>query len=72
MKTARALGARAAGLEDAEETKRIARPGVPQQDIVVTPRPGAGVDPVHALRRALKFALRACGLRCVGLRTVPR
>ena len=37
-------------------------------------RPGPGCnDPVHALRRALKYALRQCGLRCVAAHeeTVP-
>jgi len=28
-------------------------------------RPEAGVDPIRALRRLLKFAMRACGMRCV-------
>jgi hypothetical protein len=31
--------------------------------------PGHG-DPIHAMRRLLKFALRQCGLRCVDAREV--
>jgi hypothetical protein len=37
-----------------------------QQQVFVlrlTPRPG--VDPIRALRRLLKLALRKCGLRCI-------
>ena len=30
-------------------------------------RPLPGVEPIRALRRALKFALRACGLRCLSV-----
>jgi len=38
-------------------------------------RPEEGIDPIRALRRVLKFALRACGMRAtvvVEERNAPR
>jgi hypothetical protein len=34
-------------------------------------RPESGVDGMLAIRRALKFAGRACGLKCVSVRRDP-
>jgi hypothetical protein len=42
-----------------------------QATYVVRLRAEPGRDPVHALRRLLKYALRACGLRAVEVREVP-
>jgi hypothetical protein len=30
-------------------------------------RPRAGIDPIKALQRLLKYALRACGLRAISV-----
>jgi Fe2+ transport system protein FeoA len=30
-------------------------------------RPLEGIDPIHALRRLLKFALRVCGMRAISV-----
>jgi hypothetical protein len=57
------------------QTRPLTRSETPPQaqDIVLTLRPaGAGVDPVHALRRGLKYLLRACQLRCINIERVPR
>ncbi|HSR80896.1 MAG TPA: hypothetical protein VLL28_08980 [Hyphomicrobiaceae bacterium] len=32
---------------------------------VIKLRPNPGVDGIKALRRALKYALRVCGLKCL-------
>lgn len=37
---------------------------------VITLQPLPHVDPIRALRRALKYLLRACGLRCVSVERV--
>jgi hypothetical protein len=50
------------------------RPRAGQEQTARTPiyllrlRPGPGIDPVHALRAALKSLLRRYGLRCVSAR----
>ncbi|MCE9591136.1 MAG: hypothetical protein K8S99_11490 [Planctomycetes bacterium] len=38
---------------------------------VIRLRPTPGVDAVRALRRALKYCSRACGLRCVDVQELP-
>jgi hypothetical protein len=37
----------------------------PQVQFVLRLRVKPGYDPIHSLRRALKYALRQCGLRCI-------
>jgi hypothetical protein len=34
-------------------------------------RPKKGVDPIHALRRGLKFLLRSCGLQALSIEEIP-
>ncbi len=38
---------------------------------VLTVRPLRGVDHVKALRRALKYLLRSCGLVCTSIQQIP-
>jgi hypothetical protein len=46
------------------------RPAQALYRVILQPIPGT--DPVHALRRALKYALRTCGLRCVAIETIEQ
>ena len=37
---------------------------------IITLRPLPGVDGLRGLRRLLRYALRACGLRCTNITTM--
>jgi hypothetical protein len=41
-------------------------------DFLLRMRPKKGVHAIHALRRALKFLLRSCGLRAVSVEEIPQ
>jgi hypothetical protein len=40
-------------------------------DFLLRLRPGKNVNAIHALRRALKFMLRSCGLKAVHVEEIP-
>jgi len=41
-------------------------------DFLLRLRPKKGVHAIHALRRALKFMLRRCGLKAVHVEEIPQ
>ena len=41
------------------------KPNRPRYVLVLQPLPG--VDAIRALKRALKYLLRACGLKCISV-----
>jgi hypothetical protein len=42
----------------------------PSFTVTLTPLPGVA-DPFRMLRLLLRYALRACGLKCIAIRTNP-
>jgi hypothetical protein len=43
----------------------------PRPTFVLCLRPKKGINPIHALRRGLKFLLRSCGLQALSVEEIP-